>query len=364
MPTNGYSNPFSVCFTTMKIRYADYDKSIENLNFVSQTDKINVFINFESVLNNLSMVKDIENKLLLERNFPIILESEAINLCAHYKRFFKGNGLDTKVYLYYTDLSSDNFLNFKYNDEYRSFYMNKYLNNPKFQLLGKKIVERIIPRVKKIMEFIPDVYFITGKDIEGSLIPFIIAKENSGCKNFIISTDKYDTQYQLFNDSFCMHYIKKSPMGSSIFCKFENYISDLFKENFEDCTDIGLFKNESFYSMLLSSLGDKPRSIDPLKGIGCKTVLKSISSGIDSGLFTKNTSSFDMIVKSFPEDLQERTINNLNCVNIEKQYADLSQQNIFDIKNQIIDRFDYNSLIELNRKDYIDYPLMLPELTS
>ena len=103
MSSYGYTNPFTVCFTTMKIRYSDYDSSIDKLKFVKPDDKVNVFINLESVLTNLSMVKDIGNKLLLERQFPTILESEFINLCAHYKRFFRGNGLQTRVFLYYTD---------------------------------------------------------------------------------------------------------------------------------------------------------------------------------------------------------------------------------------------------------------------
>ena len=176
------------------------------------------------------MVKDIDSKLLLERNFPTILESEAINLCAHYKKFFRGNGLETNVFLYYTDLSSNEFPNSN-NDEYRSFYLNKYLNNPKFQLLGNKMVDVIIPRIQKIMEFIPNVYMIKSKNIEGSLIPLIIANEYSDHKNFIISTDRNDTQYQLINN-FCMHYIKKSPFGAQIFNTFEKYICDLFKEQF------------------------------------------------------------------------------------------------------------------------------------
>ena len=144
------TNPFSVSFTAMKLRYHDYDNSIESLNFLNPTDKVNVFINFESVLNNLSMMRDIDTKLLLERKFPTIFESEMINLCAHYKKFFRGNGLDTKVFLYYTDLSSPDFINYKYNDEYRSYYINKYLQNPKFQLLGNKLLDVIIPRVQKI----------------------------------------------------------------------------------------------------------------------------------------------------------------------------------------------------------------------
>ena len=358
------TNPFSVSFTAMKLRYHDYDNSIESLNFLNPTDKVNVFINFESVLNNLSMMRDIDTKLLLERKFPTIFESEMINLCAHYKKFFRGNGLDTKVFLYYTDLSSPDFINYKYNDEYRSYYINKYLQNPKFQLLGNKLLDVIIPRVQKISEFIPNVYFINAPRIDGSLVPFIISKEYPDSKNFIISTDKYDTQYLLYRDKFCVHYIKRSSSGSGVFCNFEKYISDLFKENYEENNESSLFLNPSFYSLLLSSLGDKPRSLEPLKGIGVKTVMKYLSSGINDGLFTKQSGSIDMILKTFPEDQEERANENFHCFNIEKQYSDLTQKEIFQITNQIVDRSDFTSLIQLNNEDYRDYPLMLPELTS
>lgn len=364
MSNYGYSNPFTVCFTTMKIRYTDYDSSFDRIQFLKPTDKVNVFINFESVLNNLSMVKDIDNKLLLERNFPTILESEMINLCAHYKRFFRGNNLETRVFLYCTDLASDNFNNSKYNDEYRSYYINKYTQNPKFQLLGNKMVERIIPRVAKIMEFIPSVYFINSKNIEGSLVPWIISNEDPSYKNCIVTSDRYDTQYMLRSDSYCVHYLKKSPTGSCVYCQFDKLISDLFKESHDNDSEIEIFQNSSFYSTLLAFLGDKSRSIDPLKGFGCKTILKSLSSGIESGQFTKSTMSFDMIAKAFSDEQTELATENFNCVNLEKQYSDLTQQDIFSITNQMSDRFDFNSLMQLNKEDYQEYPLMLPELTS
>lgn len=362
MVTN-YTNPFSICFTMMKLRYADYDKSISDALFLNSNDKVNVFINFESVLNNLSMVKDLDSKLLLERNFPLILESEMLNLCAHYKRFFKGNGLDTNIYLYYTDLKTVEFENFKYNDEYRSYYINKYLSNPKFQLLGSKLIERIIPRVKKIIEFIPNVYFIEGKGVEGSLIPLIISNKYPDRKNFIITADKYETQY-LLNEKFRVNYIKRSPMGTAVYDSFNNYMVSLLNETFEGGNyDINLFTNNSFYATLISALGDKMRSIDPLKGVGAKTVMKSIVTGVSKGVVTKDTSSFDIIKNIFSDELQSRAEINFNCVDLDSQYSSLTDQHLFDITSQIVDRSDNNSLMLLNKTDYLNYPLMLPELT-
>lgn len=362
MSSYGYTNPFTVCFTSMKLRYADYDSSIEKLNFVNKDDKINVFINMESVLNNLSTISSIDNKLLLERNFPTILESEFINLCAHYKRFFRGNGLPTRVFLYYTDLSSSTFQNFKYNDEYRSFYINKYMLNPKFQLLGNRLVDTIIPKIQKIMEFIPDVHFINATNIEGSMVPLIIANQDKTYKNFIVSTDKYETQYQLSPKRFCMHYIKRSPVGAAILDRFDKTISYIFKESLENNT-IELLSNPSFYSAVIGAIGDKLRSIDPLKGIGCKSVLKCLNTGIDEKIITKDTTSIEMIAKSFPEEQAELEIGNYNCISIAKQYSEISEKDMFSITNQIVNRFDYNSLMKLNETVYKDYPLMLQELT-
>lgn len=364
MSSYGYTNPFTVCFTTMKIRYSDYDSSIDKLKFVKPDDKVNVFINLESVLTNLSMVKDIGNKLLLERQFPTILESEFINLCAHYKRFFRGNGLHTRVFLYYTDLASSTFPSYKYNDEYRSFYINKYMNNPKFQVLGKRMVDTIIPRIQKITEFIPDVNLIKGENIEGSLIPLIIASSDKSYKNFIISSDNYDTQYLLYPKTFCLHYIRRSPAGSSIICDFSKCLSELFKENSEKIDDIDILYNTSFYSLVISALGDKIRSLEPLKGIGAKTIFKYLVSAISQGVITKDTTSIELLSKIIPEEQVDEAINNYNCIDIRHQYSNLSDKDKFSITNQIVNRFDYNSLIKLNNEDYKEYPLMLPELTE
>lgn len=363
MSTFESTNPFSVCFTSMKIRYSDYESSIKDLNFLTNKDKVNVFISFESVLSNISMLRDLRDKLLTERQFTYMIEAEAINLCAHYKRFFRDNDLETRVFLYYTDLCSDNYINFKYNDEFRSYYREKYLCNGNLGNIGIKLVDTIIPRLEKIMQFIPGVYFISGKNIEGSLIPWIIGNQDTNYKNFIISNDKYDTQYLSINDNYCLHYIKRSPMGIRTYCTFDKYLTDLLKNNkFE--ADINMIRNNSsFYTLIMSACGDVSRSLDPLKGIGEKTIINYLINGINDGLLTKDTSSIDMLETIIPDDQRERASNNFNCINLENQYRELGDQDIFNITNQIVDRFDYNSLLRLNREDYANYQLMLNELT-
>ena len=113
----------------------------------------------------------------LQRDFETILISNILNLAAHYKRFFISNGLDTKVYLYHTDFDSTEFNQCKYNEDYRMYYLCKYNNNPKFVYLTDALKATVLPEVKIYCEFIPNLYYISAKNIEGSLVPLVIAKK-------------------------------------------------------------------------------------------------------------------------------------------------------------------------------------------
>jgi hypothetical protein len=356
-----YGNPFSVCFNMMKIRYADYDRSIDEEHFLVPTDKVNVFINFESVLHSISSIKDIDKKLILERNFPIILTAEALNLCAHYKKFFRQNNLDTKVYLYNTDLNSSSFTIEDYNEDYRSYYSTKFMNNPRYAYLGEKLVSQIIPDVITISQFIPNVYFINTNGIEGSLVPLIISNMDPSRKNFIVTHDIFDTQYQ-FNKNFMTHFIRKSPLGSTLSYTIGKTLVDSFRDDINDSL-INVLSKKPFFFLLLSVNGDKSRSIEPIKGIGIKTVVKLIQKGIDDGVITENTDSIELLIRIFPEELRDAILNNYNCFNLELQLTTLKKTHFFDIESQLIDRSDINSLVTLNHGRFYQNQLMLEQLT-
>lgn len=357
------SNPFSIAFSMMKIRYIEYDKTIDP-NFVNRDDKINVFINFESVLNNLSAIKNIENIALLERNHITILESEIMNLAAHYKSFFRKNNLPTNVFFYYTTLDLEEYKNTEFNEDYRSYYNNKYLYNPRYSLIGNNIKEKIIPTVKEILQFIPNVYFVESSDIEGSLLPLIISQKYEGYKNFIVTSDKYDTQYLSYKDNFYVHYINRSSNGTIIYNTITSYLNKIFNDDKQEL-DYTLFDNKSFYSLLLSVIGNNIRSIENIKGLGPKTIYKLILEAIDKGKITRNTTNIQLLENIFEdEEVRNDIMNNYKVTDLNYQLSLLSEKDIFNIHSQIVDRFDFNSLLKLNSTVYVDYPLMLQELVS
>lgn len=355
------NDPFSVCFSLLKMKYVDYDESLTSKDFLVPNDKVNVFINLESLFKNLSTISDLEQKIMIEREFSTLMTSYIINLAAHYYRFFVNNGLNTKVYLYNTDFSSEEFNQYKYNEDYRSYYLIKYNQNPKFALLTDYLKDSILPQVKIICEFIPNVHYISSVNIEGSLVPYIMAKKDPTRKNLIVGSELYDTQYSLI-PNFVNHYIHRGRGYSNICSTPIEYIKDLLKTK-EDDEEFSLLTSYASYCSLMSTLGDKIRNVEKLQGVGIRTFLKYLQEGLNEQLVNESTSNPEIIGDIFrDEDIKEEFINNYYCTSILPMYDELTKSEIDSILQQEINRMDINSLYNLNTTKFYNYPLMLEAL--
>lgn len=362
--------PFSVCFNMLKIRYRDYDEDLTRLNFLCPNDKIDVFINIESVLKYLSMIPDLENKLLLQRDHNTLMVSNFLNLIAHYKAFFIKNGLDTKIYLYHTDLDSTYFQQSNYNEDFRSYYMIKYTSNPKFVYLTDELKKSIIPEVRTIIDYVPNAYYVTSKNIEGSLIPYIIANEEKDRKNLVIGGELIDTQYSLI-PNFVNHCVMRGRGICKLTSTVDQYLSSITKKPVEDIGNlIELCNDYTTYVGLLSSLGDKSRSIDGIPGVGAIKYGRMVKEAFDDMRINKSSLTPEVLseifrtqANDFNNELAKDFINNFYCMSITKMYDELTQAEITSIKHQITDHVDVNGLIELNKGKFFNHPLILESLT-
>lgn len=358
-----YSNPFSICFNMLKLRYSVYDESITSLNILTPEDKVNVFINLETAWKYLSMVRDLEKKLVLNRDFKTFMIADIINIAAHYKEFFKNNGLDTKVFLYTTDFDSmiGEFKESKFNEDYRSYYLNKYNTNPKFVLLTDGLKDKVLPKVKTLCDFIPDVYFIQSKNIDGSLIPMIVGNQYPDRKNFIISADRYETQY-LFEKNYVHHLFLRNYSATSLSCTMKDYLKAIFKLQEVKQEDLFLYQNRSFYLLLLSCVGDRYRAADGITGIGYKTLTKLLQQSITAKTITRETESIDLLSQLFDPTISEYVTENFNCLDLKNSYQMLLDGDKKEILSQIVDRSDLNSLLSLNKSLFKNNELRIESL--
>ena len=355
-------DPFSVCFNLLKLKYAVYDESLSAMNFLEPTDKVNVFINLETVWKNISMIMDLEKKIIVQHDFKEIIISNILNLAAHYKRFFTSNNLDTKVYLYHTDLTSEEFDQFKYNEDYRAYYLTKFNDNPKFALFSERLIYDIIPDVKAYCEFIPGVYYISSKNIEGSLVPYIIAKSDPSRKNLIIGGELYDTQYSQI-DRFVNHYIHRNFNVNRVYSDLNGYILDITKKEKDEDDLNKAFSNYNFYCGLLAILGNKVRSIDSISGFGPITFKKYLVDAINKNDISEDTSNPEIIGNIFNDgETKEEFVNNFYCSSILAMYDELSASEKVSVLNQLLDRSDRNALESINKLKFGNHPINLENL--
>ena len=354
---------FSVCFNVMKIKYALYDKSLDELNFLTPTDKVNVFINMESVLKLISCIKDVDRKVYSSTDFNENITSNIINLAAHYRKFFRGNNLDTRIYLYMTDIDSTKFKESYINPDFRSYYTVKYSKNPKYIEMGERLRTKIIPQVQEICNYLQGVYFITTKNFDSSLVPMYIAQKEPERKNLIITGDYIDTQYSLIPNFIC-HYLRRSPVKNSTTWDLKGHLSSLLKKPNDDYSEeLNLYFNKSFYMLLFAVLGEPYRSVEKVPGIGNTTLLKILTDGLRNNIITLNTTNIFTISELFSESIQPAVISNFNCLNLETMYDSITLKESMSIDAQLIDKFDHNGLLQLNSTKYYHHRFMLEELT-
>lgn len=327
---------------------------------INPFDDINVFINLESVMKNLTLQKNTNQSISFhKKNVVIEMESAILNLVAHYRSFFRKDKCNVKIFLYYTDLKSELPQQMEaYNKYYRSFYKNKYLTNPQFRNMGNLLTDIIIPELELITSYIPGCYLIRSKGFDGSIIPLIISNEIPG-KNVIISGDIFDTQY-MFNPNFTVFYVVRRFKHFNVSTDIESVVRSIIKD--ESPFDLTLYNSEMYFRLLLAINGSKIRNIRGTFGFGIGKLTSILQDGLKKDIVLRDYSSIDSIIGLFPEKYREDMKTAFQCTNIDTQYHMLNQSDIDNIKSQIVDKIDIESIEALNNKRFLEYPINLQSL--
>lgn len=324
-------------------------------------DDLNVFINLETVLRNLTMQRDIQSMIsFYKQKLVIELESSILNLMAMYRMYFNKEKCNVKLYFYVTCLNGDKQQMEVYNKYYRSFYHNKYMKNPQFRQMGELLNTVVIPEVELILSYVPGCYLLKSETFDSSIIPYIVSTF-SGSKNVIITGDVFDTLY-LFNPNFMTIYIKRRYQYFNVVSDIDSAVQSIVKD--ESPFDLTVFYSEMYYRLLLAIKGSKIRNIKSAKGFGYGKFMNILKKGIDDGIVLKDFESLDSIIQLFPEQYRESIKEAFQCTSIETQYDLLSDIDIDGIRSQITDKIDMKSLDALNNRRFLDFPINLQGLIN
>lgn len=341
-------------FNLYKVKYVMMDQWFTNL----QNKDVTVYIDLEPILNKLcaSNIKKylISNKEAHEIEFI----SSVINLASHYKWYFTKKKINAKIVLYIQHpFKLTKMYNRLYVDDYKHAYEYRYNKNPEHMGISK-VIDDAIPYTQTILEYIENVYLIKSNEIESSMIPYIISKEErfNNTHGIVVSTDKYSLQY--LSKGFDI-IIPKRDESTVIQGNGDKFV-------FEENHFLAPLNNVSYnhVSFILSMIGSSSKSINSIKGIGLKSACKMINKAIELKIISNNTDNLSLLLNLTKEEIKDNIIKNHYCISLDAQYSILNTSDFFKINNQIKDKFDNESLKMINDEVFTKYPLNIMEITA
>lgn len=340
-----------IIFNMHKVRFAILDELIRQNNITFKNNKVNFFINLEPILYRLTN-KRIDEYLRLNNESKVFqIISNIFNLVAHYRLYFASRRIDSKIYVYIQYPFNSKMNNAKYNKEYRRMYTFRYVDNINNYIICENM-NTALPLCRILLEYINGCYLITSGSIENSIIPSMLNINDR--TNMILSKDIYDMQY--IKDDYKILYPKQD----------ESFIltDNNFAKSFERIYSVGLgeltIKQLSF---IISIMGNDKRNIYGIKGMGMKRAISMLQSAIKNNIITPNTDNVNILLRSVKNEYRDIIETNIHCTDIGLQYDDLSVKDFYNIKEQLVDKFDNDALKDLQYRYFQDYPLMLDEIT-
>lgn len=357
-----YTPGIGICAGSMMVKWDMLNQHVHNHPIrITPGDNVNVFINLECVLKNLSLQKNLPVLVNGHKQKVVIeLESAILNLMANYRMYFKKEKCNVKMYFYITDLGDHPQEMAVYNKYYRNYYRNRYMQNPQFRDMGNLLHTVIIPEIELILSYVPDCYLLKSKTFDSSVIPHMVSMF-SDSKNVIVSGDVFDTLY-LFNPNFLVLYTKRRFQHFKLCSDIDGTVQSIVKN--ESPFDLTIFYSEMYFRLLLSIKGSKVRNIQSAKGFGYGKFMNILKDGLNKGIVLRDFGSIDSIIQLFPRDYRDDIKQAFQCTSIETQYSMLNETDIEEIKSQIIDKVDTESLESLNNRRFIEFPINLQGLLN
>lgn len=353
-------NSIGICAGSMMFKWKLLDDHIHKHPIkLLPGDKVNIFINMESILGNLVLRKDLPELVHHHKQKVVLdLESAVLNLIANYKMYFRKEKCQPKIFLYYTEIKENKQQMSVYNEYYRSYYQNRFNQNPQYKSMGDLLNNTIIPELKILLSYIKDCYFIESKIFDASIIPFVCSRIEDG-KNIIITGDIFDTLY-MFNPNFAVIYIKRFYSNFNVISDIHHAIRSIIKEG--NPFDMRIFEIQMYYQLLLAIKGSKIRNIRSAKGFGYSRFMKILKDGIDKDLVLKDFESINSILPLIPEKYQQDLKTAFQCTDLGIHCNLITDADADNVKSQIVDKIDNASVESLNNKRFLEFPINLSAL--
>lgn len=184
------------------VKYTRLNELVSYMFAGSKATKLNIYIDLYGAIKTL-----FSDSFRTDISDYTAFTSTIINMCGHYRSFFKSIGVQTKIFIIFSLNICE--INRKLVPEYNNSFFNKVTN---------KVIRDMVDMNNSLLEtlcpFLPDIFFLQTSFESSVLIDYLIAIGDKN-PNLIISKDLYPAQLtEIYPDT---AYIRpKKVMGEDI----------------------------------------------------------------------------------------------------------------------------------------------------
>ena len=223
-----------------RLQYLVY-RTFSNSSIATATH-LNVFIDLYSVLK--TVFSEHGHTDLSKGNYTD-LTTCLVNMCAHYRGFFKSLGVHTRFFMVFS-LNTGEYYSKFVKDYNGIFYQKSQVKQ------FKDVVSSNFQLLELISPYLPDIHFVyTENNYETTvLMAYLINKINDGNPNLIISSDMYPLQLCAAFPNTSYLYPRKRHDGDQSVMVSINEKRDQFRKDFWDLfADVRKIKADKLYKI-------------------------------------------------------------------------------------------------------------------
>ena len=356
-------------FNLRKVKFSKLDILFSDLEIKEMVQKVNIFINLESLFRKIHNKYVEEQLIALQKKelkeFHMNLISNVLNLAAHYRLYFNKNKIGTNIVFYIQEMDKYvNLNNVQYCKNYRKSFIRKYTDHPELVTVNN-VIRSTLNALDTIVTYVEDVYLVSSDRVESSVIPLALidGKVLDGNLNLMVTTDPYDMQY--VNKNFVIIY----PAGEESMIVTKKNLFDVFRIN-EILTVEGSLPTY-LLTFILSVIGDKNRGIDKVKGTSFNKVFKTLLKVYDKlGITEDDYIGFEELVSAIKDDPnnpngnKKRVVDNYYATDLSSQVRMISKVQMNHLTDCLTNTYESGALTGINDKYFSTSPINVRELTQ
>lgn len=343
------------------IKYDKLSEFINNYYQDSDSNNIDLYIDISSFILSMSHRDNIQ---YIEKDDDLYISAWIINMCAHYRRFFRSRyGVETTIFLIYRDLFDNGAL---YRQAISPEYVRPIIDNANLT----NSINLNISLLKNIIRYIPDVEFLRTKYEFGLKTLFIKNNRDPKIPAMIISNDTIN--YQLAQ--------KNSKTNTCIVIpnKYNGEdISDLITQDNaiykyiarKKCSVIPSITNDNHYyiPLIMAMSGYIKRNFKAIYSI--QQTINGINELYNNGMiqignYTQIDRILYLISSMYPNKVpyNKQIMDRFYCLNFQNQCILFSDHTDIDPYKGIVNLYNPQAIHEVNEKLFKNYILDLNNL--